>query len=111
MAKVLVRVEDPLALAPANAGKPRLIIGSYVSAEIAGAEIPSVAVLDRRLIREGKAVWLMGPGDKLEIRPVEIVFGNAREVYVTGGLKAGERVVTTDLATPVPGLFLRLLHP
>jgi RND family efflux transporter MFP subunit len=111
MAKVLVRVEDPLALAPSSAGQPRLIIGSYVRAEIAGAEIASAAVLDRRLIRDGRSVWVMGAGDTLEVRPVEIVFGNAREVYVTGGLKAGERVVTTDLATPVPGLVLKLLTP
>ena len=49
----------------------------------------------------------MGVDDTLEIRKVDIVFRGHDQVLVADGVKAGERLVVTDLAAPVAGMPLR----
>jgi len=107
MARLLVEVADPMALQPANAGKPKLLLGDYVRVKIAGIEMPHVAALDRTLVREGHNVWVMTPEKKLEIRPVQIVFRGRERLFIRDSLKTGEWLVTTDLASPVAGMPLR----
>jgi RND family efflux transporter MFP subunit len=107
MARLLVSVPDPLARRKANAGKPRLLLGAYVRAVVAGLEIPSVARVPRSRIRNGGSVWVLTPENRLAIHPVKIVFGDAEAVYVENGLGSGDRIIVTDLASPVPGMLLR----
>lgn len=107
MARLLVEVGDPEALSPANKGKPPLLLGDYVRVEIEGIELKAVAALDRQWIRDGRFVWLMDAGKKLEVRPVEVVFRGRDRLLVRDGLRAGEQVVVTDLASPVAGMLLR----
>jgi len=110
MARLIVGVEDPLARLEAHAGEPRLLIGSYVEAAIAGGELPRAAVLSRRLLRDGDKVWVYADG-RLAIRAVTIAHRDPREVLVTSGIEEGERIVTSDLSTPVQGMRLELAAP
>jgi hypothetical protein len=108
MARLLVSIDDPLAQAEANRGQPVLLIGSYVRVEIDGLEIESAASVSRSLLRDGDRIWVMGPDDRLQIRPVTIAFRSRDDVLVTGGLEPSDRLVVTDLAAPVEGMPLRL---
>ncbi len=107
MARLLVAVDDPLALKPERAGQPQLLLGDYVRAELAGIELDSVAAVNRRLFHEGDQVWVMNDKDELEIRPVAIAFRGRDQLFVSEGLRHGERLVTTDLPSPVEGMPLR----
>lgn len=107
MAQLLVAVDDPLALEDGNAGKPVLLIGAYVRAEIEGIEVGPVAIVERHLLRDGNHVWLQAADGSLEIRPVGLLFRGRDAVLVDRGLAAGERIVVTPLAAPVPGMALR----
>ena len=107
MARLLVSVPDPLARRKGNEGAPRLLLGSYVRVEIVGAEIPSAAVIERRFLRNGDQVWIMDPAGRLEVRDVVVAFRGDVLVYVTGGIRAGEKLVVSDLSSPVPGMPLR----
>ena len=107
LARLLVSVVDPLALLPDNTGKPALIIGDYVSAEIEGVGIPSAVALDRRFFRDGDQVWLMTPDRQLERRAVEVAFRSVDSLMVTSGLEIGEQVILTDLPAAVEGMALR----
>ena len=111
MARLIVQVEDPLALQKTHQGQPRLLLGSWVEAAIQGREIESVAVLPRRLLRDGHRVWLVDRHQKLVIRDVTIAFRDPDHVLVSKGLRPGDRVVVTDIATPVAGMPLRVLKP
>ncbi|MEM7755274.1 MAG: efflux RND transporter periplasmic adaptor subunit [Planctomycetota bacterium] len=108
LARVLVRVPDPLAREPERAGLPELILGAFVNVELRGRVLESVCVLDRSLVREGDRVWVMDGDDRLAIRPVEIAYRGPDRVYVTAGLASGDRVVRTNLVTPVEGMLLRV---
>ena len=107
MARLLVSVPDPLRIEEAQADMPELILGSYVRVEIEGAQEMRVAVLDRALLQDGNRVWIAGEGDKLESRQVEIAFRTPQSVYVVGGLREGERLITTSLTGAVEGMPLR----
>lgn len=106
MARVLITVEDPLALAKAE-GKPPLLLGTFVRAAIEGQPLEGVIRLDRALLRRNNTVWVMEDG-KLAIRDVTIAFMNADYAFIRSGLDDGDRVITNDLASVVSGAKLRL---
>ena len=108
MAEILVAVEDPLALRPENAGAPRLLLGSFLRMRVEGRPLDGDVVIDRALLRDGDTVWVLTPENRLEVRPVKVVWRGPEEVLVTGGLAPGERLVATPLATFAPGMALRV---
>ncbi len=108
MAQLLVQVEDPLCLTDEHRDKPKLLLGSYVRAEIEGITIASGVRLDRSHIHEGNSVWLMDSKGLLDIRQVEVIFRGRNQVIVNGGMKDAERLVTSTLSSPIAGIPLRL---
>lgn len=108
MARVLVAVVDPLCLDPANAGKPKLLVGQYLNAEMEGTALDDIVVVDRSLLRNGDQVWIMNGDNKLEIRPIEVAYRGLNDVLVRGGIEDGERMVSTDIATVAEGMELRI---
>lgn len=107
MAQLLVRVDDPLSRLESNRDKPRLLLGSFVSAVIEGHTIDAAVAIDRAHLHEGNRVWLMDEQNRLEIREVEVAFRGRDEVIITNGLEEGARLVTSTLASPIAGIPLR----
>ena len=107
MARLLVAVEDPLALLPENAGKPKLLIGQYLEASLEGREVDGAIYIDRVHLRDGDNVWVMNDENALEVRPLNVVYRGSDHVLAVTGVEAGERIVTTDLATGTQGMPLR----
>ncbi|HMO51164.1 MAG TPA: efflux RND transporter periplasmic adaptor subunit [Kiritimatiellia bacterium] len=106
MAQLVIEVRDPLARLPEHRGAPPLLLGDFVRVELFGATWDDALALDRRWLRAGDQVWLMNEQDELEIRPVEVAFRGEHTAILADGLSGGERVITTDLATPVAGMKL-----
>lgn len=107
LAQILVEVRDPLALLPEHEGLPRLLINDYVEAFIEGRILKQTVALERSLLHGGDRVWLFENG-KLTIRSVDVVFRNRERVFVRQNLKAGDRLVSTELSSPVAGMALRV---
>jgi RND family efflux transporter MFP subunit len=101
MAQVLVEVPNPLDR------KPPMLVGSYLRGRIQGARLNQVVALDRTFLRDDDSVWVMTRADRLEIRAVEIAYRGPERVYVSVGLGTGDRVVTSEIATPTNGMKLR----
>ncbi len=108
MAQLLVSIDDPLCRKEENHGKPQLLLGSYVRADIEGKTIENGISIDRANIHDGNHIWLMDEDGSLVIRPIEITFRNRDKVIVKKGISAGERIITSSLASPVAGIPLRL---
>lgn len=105
MARVLIEVTDPLGIGDQNPARP-LLLGSYVDLVIAGRQEREVVRVPRTWLRDGESVFVLSDGH-LEIRPVTIVWRQADTVLVGDGLRGGEQVVTSSIATPVAGMRLR----
>ena len=108
LVELIVEVEDPLNHLPENKGRPKLLLGSFLRAEISGRPVDNAVALDRAYLRDDATVWVMTEEDKLEIRQVEVAWRGAETVLISEGLAAGDRVITTHLAVSAPGMALRL---
>ncbi|MCK0189430.1 efflux RND transporter periplasmic adaptor subunit [Arenibacter sp. F20364] len=106
LARVLIKVADPLAKSTDLTGKPKLMIGTFVEVNIQANAIDNVVRLKRDYIRSNKTVWVMKEG-KLEIREVDIALTDNEYAYIRNGLNEGEKVVITDLSTVSNGIGLR----
>lgn len=108
MAKLLAEIPDPLGLQPNSSGQPKLLLGSYVRVEISGKLLPQAAAIERDLIHNGDQLWIMDEEGRLDIRTVEIAFRGLEKVLITDGVSHGEKLITTNLPSPVQGMTLRL---
>jgi len=108
MATLLAEIADPLSLQPTSSEQPKLLLGSYVRVEIEGKLLAKAAAIERDLIHNGEQLWIMDEEGRLDIRTVEIAFRGQDQVLVTGGVNHGEKLITTNLPSPVQGMTLRL---
>ena len=103
---VIGEVDDPYShVSPGN--KPPLAKGMFVRMDILTRKVKNVLAIPRAAVREGR-VFVVNAENRLEIRPVK-VRARMRDLVIIGeGLKAGERIVLSDL---VPALEGQLLKP
>ncbi|PLX81311.1 MAG: efflux RND transporter periplasmic adaptor subunit [Desulfuromonas sp.] len=107
MARLLVNIPDPLALSKENRSKPIVLLDTSLQVKIEGKTLPRVAAIDRRHLHDNDTIWLM-TDDRLELRPVEVAFRDRDHVYISEGLKEGEKIIVSGLPAPVEGMSLRL---
>lgn len=112
MTKVVVSLKDPYNL-EAGAKKsgrfvPDFEVGAFVEVRIQGHTLRDVIPIPAEALRMGSVVWVVGKGNKLEIRKVKTERITKREALVSSGLKSGDKVIVTPLAAVAPGMKLRL---
>ncbi len=107
MARLLVEVEDPLALNATNGDVPRLLIEQYLEAEIIGKRVEGAIRIAREHLRNGDYVWVMNSENTLEIRKLDIIYSATDAVLARSGVVEGELIVTTDLSMATEGMELR----
>ncbi|MEE4219260.1 MAG: efflux RND transporter periplasmic adaptor subunit [Xanthomonadales bacterium] len=83
-----------------------LKMGTFVRAEIQGLRAENVVVLPRSVLLNDNTVLVANRDRELEIRSVEVLRAEPRQVYLGGGIEEGELVVTTSLDAPIPGTKL-----
>ena len=110
LARVLVRVNDPLAREDTTNIQRELIIGGFVEAEVQAREIENVVRLNRDYLRTNQTVWVNEDGE-LSIREVEIILPDAKYAYISKGLEQGENIITTNLSVVSEGAKLRTKAP
>ncbi len=104
MARILVEVQDPLGLKATEDNQLPLLIGEYVRIEIAGRQLQNVYRIPRAALRDDANLWIVSADGKLDIRKVEIVWRDARTVLLREGLEPGDRLIVSDLASPILGM-------
>jgi RND family efflux transporter MFP subunit len=95
-------VNDPYGLA-ATQGMP-IAVGMFVNAEIAGVEEQAAFVMPRLALRNDNKVYVINEDNELEIRTVDVLSTSEERVLVTGGVSAGDRVVTSPVPNAVEGM-------
>ena len=106
LATLLITIEDPLGLK--IQGSPPLLLGSYVNIRIQGAQLSKVIALPRKLVRDGDQVWCVDDNQTLIIKPIDAVWRDEQHIFVSGGLAPGDRIVVSDMSSPVAGMTLQV---
>lgn len=107
MARLLIEVEDPMSINPANVDQPQVLIDSFVRVAIEGVPIADAFEISREFVRNGKELWVLKDDGTLDIREVTIAFKNQDTVLITAGINAKEELIVSNLSTPVSGMPLR----
>jgi hypothetical protein len=76
--------------------------------DIEGRVLEDVVALSRDALRDGNRVWIATPEDTLDIRPVDVAWRDAHMVYLGGGIAAGEKIILSDISTPIQGMEVRI---
>lgn len=106
LARVLIKIPDPLGHRSGDTDQPKPIVGGFVEAQVPGKPIEDVIQLNRDYLRSNRTVWVMAEG-KLAIREVAVKLMDATYAYLSEGLADGDSVVTTNLSTVTDGVPLR----
>lgn len=103
MARVLIRVLDPLGLS-GDEDKLPLLLGSYVRAEIEASTLDNILVIPRAALREGERIWIVDEKDELQIREAKILWTRQDSVLIANVINPGEQLVISGLRTALPGM-------
>lgn len=106
MAGVIILVSDPLGLDRKGKNLP-LLLEDHVDIQITGEILENVFSIQRSFLRDGNTVWIYDSGT-LNIKTVGLAWKEDGRVLVNSGIKPGDALITSDLATPVNGMKLRL---
>jgi membrane fusion protein (multidrug efflux system) len=90
-----------------NNPSAQLIPGQFVRARIEGASLANAMSIPRKAVMtsaQGRFVWVVGAGEKIEMRPVQMGRSLGNDVVITQGLAAGERVVVEGVLKVQPGI-------
>lgn len=106
MARILVAIDDPMAISEENAGSLPMLLGSYVTIEIEATPLQNVVAVPRRAVREGDRVFVMND-DALSIRELDVVWRAEDMIFTREGVSDGEALIVSRVATPVEGMLVR----
>jgi RND family efflux transporter MFP subunit len=109
MARLLIAIKDPLGRNHPGSHRLPLLIGEYVRVEIKGKPLNNVYRIPRTALRDGTHLWVVGPGEKLEIRKVETIWRDAEAVFLKTGIQPGDRLIISDLSTPIAGMSVNVV--
>lgn len=85
--------------------------GVFVEAGIQGRRFDEMVVLPRSTMIAGGGVWVVDESSRLQQREVHVVYENGDQVFITGGLAAGERVLLRGSDLLSEGMKVRTRPP
>ncbi|RUO35254.1 efflux RND transporter periplasmic adaptor subunit [Aliidiomarina sanyensis] len=103
----VVRVDDPYNRR-ADLHPVPLTFGRFVRAFVQGIEVAKLAQVPRYAVNSNRQVWVITDDRVLELRSVELYRLDRDHAYIQAGLETGERVLLTQLDTPLPGMSVRI---
>lgn len=104
----VAEVADPYKRADSQA-EHILRFGSFVSAEITGAQANNMVVLPRNLVRLDGTVITVDADNKIAIKDVEVQRADDEYVYISAGLAPGDKVAVSAVPNAYDGMPVRLL--
>lgn len=87
-----------------------LLPGQFVTVRFKGAMKDHALLVPQRAVQQGPGgpvVFVVGDGDKVEIRPVKASSWQDREWIIESGLRSGERVIVSGFHTVTPGAAVK----
>ncbi len=85
----------------------QLIPGQFIRAKVEGVRLSDVVLIPRKAVMsgpQGRFVWVVGPDEKVEIRPIQVGRNMGNDIVVTDGLAAGDRFIVEGVLKVQPGI-------
>ncbi|MHA1597870.1 MAG: efflux RND transporter periplasmic adaptor subunit [Alphaproteobacteria bacterium] len=101
---IIAAIDRPTDLAMPGT-RPPLFRNTFVEVELSSNPIAGQIVVPVSALHEGK-IYIIDNENRLQVRRVEIAFAQGGYAVLKKGVKAGERIVTSDLASAIEGMLL-----
>ncbi len=111
MVHVVARVPRPYDPDPEDPERPPLAAGLFVEAEIEGRRVDDVVRIPRETLDDEGHLFIVGEGDRLERRRVDVLRVERREALIVDGLDARDRVSLMETRWASDGLAVRPVEP
>ena len=96
------------AIPVSEAVRRRLLLGSYVQAEIDAGEMAQVVAVPRRALRDNRRVWVVDDADTLQVREAGVRWESGQALLLDrDALHPGDQVVVSRITGLVPGATVR----
>lgn len=106
---LVAQVSDPYGLLTgAEVTQAPLMMGTFVSAEIAGRAGGDLFVIPRQSIYRGETIWLVEEDSTIRPARVDVVRADENYFYISDGLVEGDRYCATAVEQPLPGMKVRV---
>ena len=106
---LVAQVPDPYGLLTgAEVTQAQLMMGTFVSAEIAGRAGGDLFVIPRQSIHRGETIWLVDEDSTIRPARVDVVRADENYFYISDGLVEGDRYCATAVEQPLPGMKVRV---
>ena len=105
---VVAQINDPYGLLSDSGTTDPIPMGTFVRAKIIGIELADVIAIPRKAVRGANEIYIVDDERKLTVTAVDILRTDNENVYVSAGLKTGDQIILTKLATAINGMSLRL---
>ena len=102
LARIVLRIPHP------QESPIPLHINAYAYADMVGKTVEHVYIIPTDALHQGREVWLLNAEERLEIREVHVLWKTREQVFIDEGLSDGERLVLTDIPSPMPNMKLTL---
>lgn len=102
---VVAQVDDPYGIAQSD---KEIRIGTFVNARINGKAMESISAIPREAVHGANTIYLVDDTNHLHMAKVNVLRADANNVYTTESIAANQRLVLTNLETPVEGMKLRI---
>ncbi len=101
---VVVAIDHPADLAQPGK-RPPLYRNTFVEVELKSGPMKDRIVVPLSSLHRGR-IYVVSEDNRLEVRKVEIDFAQGGYAVLKKGVKPGERIVTSDLASAIDGMLL-----
>lgn len=105
----VAEIADPY-LRRADGQQYPLKFGRFVQAQITGQRVQDIIVLPRNVLRLDGTLLLVDQQNKLQIKKVAVQRADENNVYISAGIVAGDRVITSAVPNPYNGMAVRLAN-
>ena len=106
---LVAQVADPYGLQRGAVGaQVPLMMGTFVSAQIAGRPGGDLFVVPRQSIYRGETIWLVDDDSTIRPARVDVVRADENFFYISDGLMEGDRYCATAVEQPLPGMKVRV---
>lgn len=104
MARVLIRVPDPLGLETEEENFIPLLLGNYVRAEIEAGTLENVLAIPRTALRQDDRIWVVNGDNEMQIRDTKILWTHNETILVSNVIEDGEHLIVSSLRSALPGM-------
>ena len=84
-----------------------LFLGAFVDVVIPGRQLENVVHIPAQALRDRDTVWIASDGE-IQIRTVKIAHIDFDDVYLSGGIRIGDKIITSPIKGAANGMKVQL---